>query len=274
LYGREPRTPVDVLIGKDEGIFDYEQYGFKLTNQLLEAYRKLRKIKRNEKSKAKAYFDKQRQEAEYVYGDKVLIFWPRRSLGPGAKLTAEWLDPWKVVRKAGPVDYWVRWENGNEERVHVTRMKPYIEGKSCTAASTELIQNQPDSQQLPDMESEENLTTQENWEKEEKAQKQQEADEKIFDSIEWKVRDIIRSRIKNGEKQFLISWKTTDMETIPNEARLVERLDRTTRIRTNGGATQVYRLFWKQTWETEDRVKEMAKEMWEKWTKKGKRKKK
>jgi hypothetical protein len=265
LYGREPRTPVEVLIDKDESIFDYEQYGFKLTSQLLETYRSLRKFKREEKGKMKAYFDKRRKEAEYVKGDKVLIFWPRRSLGPGAKLTAEWLGPWKVVRKAGPVDYWVRWTNGTEERVHVTRMKPYIEGTSCTAASTELIQDIPENQDLPEEESEKIMTSQESQKEIEEAKRQEEKDDQLFDSIDWKVGQLHASRMVDGKREFLVSWKTIELETVPNSKRWTERISRATRVRVEGGSKTVYRLFWKQTWEKEELISVMASDLVEKW---------
>ena len=91
LFGREPRLPVDVLLGKreDKAEFDHNKYAQSWKQQMTEAY----KIAK-EKSQNRKIIDKKRWDAKPLLsrlevGDRVLVRNVREKGGPG-KLRSFW----------------------------------------------------------------------------------------------------------------------------------------------------------------------------------------
>ena len=151
LYGRTPRLPVDLIIGRDtEGATNQRDFAKRWKSTTPQsAYDLARKQTANSNAKSKKYYDRRLNFTELHEGDRVLVrnLTPRG--GPG-KLRSYWEETVYVVvnrKGTGPV-YEVKRENrdGNSRLLHRNLRFPcdYLE-------PTQQVQRPPTARRRPAM---------------------------------------------------------------------------------------------------------------------------
>lgn len=131
LYGRDPRLPIDVILGSPEvEKVDLKQYKLELTARLRDAYTEVRKLQAEARAKNKFLYDKGKQTVDYSVNDWVLVWIPVKRIeekkGIARKLLRRWQGPFRVLMKKSDVNYVVQhFETRKNMTVHVDRMAKY-----------------------------------------------------------------------------------------------------------------------------------------------------
>ena len=127
VYGREPRLPVDEIMGVPSLGVDLEDLDHihKFMRESQEIARENIEISQEISA---GYYNANKKEKIYSRGDKVLIYFPKRVKGKAEKLLHCFQGPYIVLEQKGPVNYEVKFEGKAKasDIVHVSRMKPYI----------------------------------------------------------------------------------------------------------------------------------------------------
>jgi hypothetical protein len=75
----------------------------------------------------------------------------------------------------------------------------------------------------------------------------EEDDEK--EDIDWIATSIQRTKIVDGEKQYLITWKPTTLDRIPTSPNIVKKINRHREISQGSDQPPRYLISWNKTWE-------------------------
>ena len=189
MFGRQPRLPVDVIMGlpEDKNDIPYSDFIASLRDKLDYAYKLATKTSETSRIKQKTQYDKHVKHTKLNPGDRVLV---RQTAFKGKhKLANRWEnEPYIVVRQPNediPV-FVLRKENGREERsLHRNLLLPI---------GTLPIENKADK--LPPKKSRSEVTsvlehTSEAWREE----SSDEEDENMLSSVEEKGEDRINEEI-------------------------------------------------------------------------------
>ncbi|KAI1305916.1 hypothetical protein HDE_01055 [Halotydeus destructor] len=131
LYGREPLTPLEVVL-------DVPTLGIKSPKSYCDIIHRhlehVRAVARNNLTLsniqvAARYNDKHRP-VSYEVEDRVLIYFPTRKKGLAEKLLHRWRGPYKITKRLSPIVYEVQLVRGRNKKldtVHISRMKPFYD---------------------------------------------------------------------------------------------------------------------------------------------------
>ena len=72
----------------------------------------------------KRYFDKSHKDVRFKVGEEVLLHVPRFSRG--SKISAKNRGPYRITRKFSEVAFEIEDRSGKCEKVHISRINPYI----------------------------------------------------------------------------------------------------------------------------------------------------
>ncbi|KAL1254314.1 hypothetical protein QQF64_016543 [Cirrhinus molitorella] len=149
MFGRELRTPVDLVFGSApepeiEGGPELE-YFRRLKERLNTVHQLAREALENAGARQKRAYDARAHGPTFTPGDKVWVFCPQRKRGLSPKLTHHWQGPGEVLNKISEVVFRVYMPGGGRRVVlHKDRLAPYRPlaprqeaGSHLTAPSTE-----------------------------------------------------------------------------------------------------------------------------------------
>lgn len=124
LYGREPRFQSDAGVNINHPTWSDDVQG--RVEVLQGIVRKAVDHIRRAQQRQKRCHDRRSSNTQYIDGDLVMLFAPRRITGRSKKLSRLYKGPYRVVRQTSPVNYKiVSLETGRESVVHVSRLKRY-----------------------------------------------------------------------------------------------------------------------------------------------------
>lgn len=132
LYGTDPNVPLDLILQADQPHYaNLKDYTDRLANRLRKAWDAARTM--NEKTRDTRY-RKHQERAKHGFtkfetNARVYVYAPQHKLGLSRKLTAPWSGPYRIIGEHIPGVYVVKpadGKTGQDIRVHVSRLKPYV----------------------------------------------------------------------------------------------------------------------------------------------------
>ena len=126
MFGRESRTPLDVMLGKDEPPSLTTEYVSTLKEAQLKMCEKVEECLVQAQSRQQDGYNALKIiSRDYQPRDLVWLYTPVQKQGTTRKLGKPWKGPYRVIRKRSPVLYDVRLVKGGPvKRVHHNRLKP------------------------------------------------------------------------------------------------------------------------------------------------------
>ena len=127
MFGRTPKLPVDVMLGRVEGeeSVSYPQYVQELHRQLKDAFAFTRERLATRHRQQKAAYDQNSRAMEFKVGDRVWLYVPAVKPGKTKKLSTLWRGPYTVIDRTGPVNYCIQLiGSATTVIVHRNRLKP------------------------------------------------------------------------------------------------------------------------------------------------------
>lgn len=76
-------------------------------------------------SRVKTRYDKKARAVNFIKGERVWFYNPRRFIGKSPKLQRDWEGPFVIIRKLGDVVYSIRRKGGKLKIVHADRLAVY-----------------------------------------------------------------------------------------------------------------------------------------------------
>ncbi|KAJ8332586.1 hypothetical protein SKAU_G00423750 [Synaphobranchus kaupii] len=143
MFGRELRTPVDLVFGAppepEEPSHTWEEYYHWLRNRLLITHDFARKAQASAGFKQKRWYDTRCRGRAFAAGEQVWVYCPERKKGLSPKLRASWREPGEVVERLSEVDYRIRMPGrGRLVVLHQDRLAPYRPLATPDAAEPEV----------------------------------------------------------------------------------------------------------------------------------------
>lgn len=89
---------------------------------------------------------------------------------------------------------------------------------------------------------------------EEDNEPEQKYDEKDFEDMEWIPSMILRTRIVDGQRQYLVSWKQLITDTYPTHPKILARISKSRRRSNDSVSGFEFVISWNQTFEVEDNL--------------------
>ncbi|KAJ8351941.1 hypothetical protein SKAU_G00234170 [Synaphobranchus kaupii] len=146
MFGRELRTPVDLVFGAppepEEPSRTREEYYHRLRNRLLVAHDFACKAQASAGFKQKRWYDTRCRGRAFAAGEQVWVYCPERKKGLSPKLRASWRGPGEVVEWLSEVVYRIRVPGrGRLVVLHQDRLAPYRPLATSDAAEPEVSSN-------------------------------------------------------------------------------------------------------------------------------------
>ncbi|KAJ8352284.1 hypothetical protein SKAU_G00237600 [Synaphobranchus kaupii] len=143
MFGRELRTPVDLVFGAppepEEPSRTREEYYHRLRNRLLVAHDFARKAQASAGVKQKRWYDTRCRGRAFAAGEQVWVYCPERKKGLSPKLRASWRGPGEIVERLSEVVYRIRMPGrGRLVVLHQDRLAPYRPLATPDAAEPEV----------------------------------------------------------------------------------------------------------------------------------------
>ncbi|KAJ8333601.1 hypothetical protein SKAU_G00416090 [Synaphobranchus kaupii] len=143
MFGRELRTPVDLVFGAppepEEPSRTREEYYQRLRNRLLVAHDFDRKAQASAGFKQKRWYDTRCRGRAFAAREQVWVYCPERKKGLSPKLRASWRGPGEVVERLSEVVYRIRMPGrGRLVVLHQDRLAPYRPLATPDAAEPEV----------------------------------------------------------------------------------------------------------------------------------------
>ncbi|KAJ8380732.1 hypothetical protein SKAU_G00015100 [Synaphobranchus kaupii] len=143
MFGRELRTPVDLVFGAlpepEEPSRTREEYYHRLRDRLLVAHDFARKAQASAGFKQKRWYDTRCRGQAFAAGEQVWVYCPERKKGLSPKLRASWRGPGEVVERLSEVVYRIRMPGrGRLVVLHQDRLAPYRPLATPDAAEPEV----------------------------------------------------------------------------------------------------------------------------------------
>ncbi|KAJ8353404.1 hypothetical protein SKAU_G00209710 [Synaphobranchus kaupii] len=143
MFGRELRTPVDLVFGAppepEEPSRTREEYYHRLRNRLLVAHDFARKAQASAGVKQKRWYDTRCRGRAFAAGEQVWVYCPERKKGLSPKLRASWRGPGEIVERLSEVVYRIRMPGrGRLVVLHQDRLAPYRPLATPDAAELEV----------------------------------------------------------------------------------------------------------------------------------------
>ncbi|KAJ8348858.1 hypothetical protein SKAU_G00274470 [Synaphobranchus kaupii] len=143
MFGRELRTPVDLVFGAppepEEPSRTREEYYHRLRNRLLVAHDFARKAQASTGVKQKRWYDTRCRGRAFAAGEQVWVYCPERKKGLSPKLRASWRGPGEIVERLSEVVYRIRMPGrGRLVVLHQDRLAPYRPLATPDAAELEV----------------------------------------------------------------------------------------------------------------------------------------
>ncbi|CAF1496837.1 unnamed protein product [Didymodactylos carnosus] len=142
MYGRELKLPLDLMYGPEVDVLDelrssgeVQVYTERLTAILEFAHESAKENLGIARENQKPSYDLDHKNVQFAVGKKVLMANTAGSaLGKWVtpKLAAKFIDPYRIARKVGPLDYELISEDDGAvlSPIHVERLRPYHEQSS------------------------------------------------------------------------------------------------------------------------------------------------
>ena len=127
MFGRTPKLPVDVMLGRVEGeeSVGYPEYIQELHRQLKGAFTLTQERLATRHRQQKAAYDQNSRAMEFKVGDHVWLYVPALKPGKMKKLSTLWRGPYTVIDRTGPVNYCIQLIGSMTTAiVHRNRLKP------------------------------------------------------------------------------------------------------------------------------------------------------
>uniref|UniRef100_A0A665WFN6 Integrase catalytic domain-containing protein n=1 Tax=Echeneis naucrates TaxID=173247 RepID=A0A665WFN6_ECHNA len=130
MFGRELRTPVDLVFGAppEPEIAGGKEMDYfrRLKDRLQVVHDYTRQAQANSGIRQKRAYDTRCQGQDFIPGDKVWIYCPVRKKGVSPKLRSHWQGPGEVLDRLSEVVYRVRMPGqGRKVVLHRDRLSPY-----------------------------------------------------------------------------------------------------------------------------------------------------
>ncbi|KAJ8349026.1 hypothetical protein SKAU_G00276150 [Synaphobranchus kaupii] len=143
MFGRELRTPVDLVFGAppepEEPNRTREEYYHRLRDRLLVAHDFARKAQASASFKQKRWYDTRCSGQAFAAGEQVWVYCPERKKGLSPKLRASWRGPGEVVERLSEVVFHIRMPGrGRLVVLHQDRLAPYRPLATPDAAEPEV----------------------------------------------------------------------------------------------------------------------------------------
>ena len=209
MHGREARLPIDVLLQRNEelpeGIRDFHDH---LVQSLNTVYEKVYHNPEYKQWLMSQNSGSQPPLPAYPVGSLVMHYTPNLMKGQTAMETVTWTGPHQVIEVTnGGLTYTVN-ENGKPVRLHVGRLKAYVDGTKLGAALPSVPEDDEDS-----------------VEETKEGSGGNELPEGVFEVEEIISRHMLtrRSRVKPKEAQSIVCWKgyTAEDDTVESVDNLV-----------------------------------------------------
>jgi len=137
MYGRLPRMPVEMVLDLPAESYpaDLDQYAEEFSERLREANQIVQQHTRTAFARMKRNYDARVRESEYVVGQYVLFFYPRRYRGRNPKLARPNIGPFRILRRLNDVNFVIAMTPKSRKMVvHIDKLKPwYGEEPQCWA---------------------------------------------------------------------------------------------------------------------------------------------
>ncbi len=130
LYGRDPYTPIDVILASEPRIYrEIEDYRADITQALQQAWQLAQEHLVQAQARQKHYYDRTVRNYEFSVGDRVWLYTPAVKKGKTPKLSRFWKGPFRIVEMASPNARIVPTDAPRKPpvTVHVNRLKPCYE---------------------------------------------------------------------------------------------------------------------------------------------------
>jgi len=136
-HGRDPKLLSDIIINKNEPIYDdVHGYGQELVDKLSSVYKRIHDIYTDINNKRQDMLDTIK-EKEYNIGDKVLLYDPTTKVGLSKKLTIRWKGPYTVIQKHNDINYVINID-GRMSLINKYRLRPFSQNNEQIINGSEL----------------------------------------------------------------------------------------------------------------------------------------
>lgn len=128
MLGRQPRTPIDLLLPKtgQEGVDNYPEYVEELRQKLMDVHQAARNNLKRAGDRQKVQADRKASKTVFSPGDLVMIHCPAVRKGRTPKLNRPWQGPCIVLKRLNDLLYRVKpAANRTPRLVHYNRMKKF-----------------------------------------------------------------------------------------------------------------------------------------------------
>lgn len=145
MTGRDPQVGVDTALLDSKALrkLDLSDQAIQQVQRLQKANAELRKKQEDQFQRMRKYYDEGRKEADFVPGQKVLLWNPKIRVQPGQakKLAAKYDGPWTVIQLTGVGGSTAIIRNvanpRRSERVSVQRLRHFVARKEDWAVQLE-----------------------------------------------------------------------------------------------------------------------------------------
>lgn len=125
MYGYQAEIPT-ALKNPPKPTYTYDDYAKELREKLRATNQVAKSKIKEDKQKAKEYYDKSSKLIKYKIGDKVLLHDETVRRGRSKKLDSKWIGPYEIIEKHSDVNYTIK-KGRKTVRIHINRIKPFIE---------------------------------------------------------------------------------------------------------------------------------------------------
>jgi len=108
VYGHLAEIPTTLKKPPKPTYNNYEDYTKKLKEKIRATNKVARENVREEKQKAKEYYDKSAKKTKFKIGDRVLIYDETLRRGRSKKLDAKWKGPYTIMEKRSDANYIIK----------------------------------------------------------------------------------------------------------------------------------------------------------------------
>lgn len=125
IYGHQATLPTSLNYPPKTN-YTYDNYAMELKEKLRAAHQVAKENLKEEKIKAKTYYDKKARKNTFKTGNKVLLYDETLRRGRSKKLDALWTGPYTIIEKKSNVNYKIK-KGRKTMLVHANRIKHFIE---------------------------------------------------------------------------------------------------------------------------------------------------
>ncbi len=141
VYGREARMPIDLVLGTPgdpSNRLSVDEHVAQMQNKMMIAYEAVRKNLKVAAECRKNYYDMRVKKENFVEGNRVWYYYPRRFTGKSVKWQKTYVGPFQILKKLGPLNYLIKAERGGRLiNAHVDKLKMCLSMEETFPATRE-----------------------------------------------------------------------------------------------------------------------------------------